>query len=112
MPTYRKEIQFVTGTKSSSGDNTALIAAPGAGYRIIIASIVLQNESANATTLILKSGTTAFWRVLAQAQGDGLALQFDSSLEWRLGANEALVLNLSGANSCGYSVAYYVEAVS
>ena len=111
MATYAKDILFVTGTKASSGDNTALIAAPGASRRIVITSIELQNESTTGTTLILKSGSTAFWRVLAQNQGDGFAFNFMPGLEWRLGVNEALVLNLSGANSCGYSVAYYTEAV-
>ena len=62
-----------TGTKSAAGDNT-LIAAPGAGKQIVISALILQNESATATTLIVKAGATAVMRCLAQNQGDGLAL--------------------------------------
>lgn len=109
MATYAKELLFVTGTKSSSGDNSLIAAV--ANKRHIITSITVQNESTTGTTMILKSGSTAFWRVLAQNQGDGLAFNFQPGLTWTLGVNEALVLNLSGANSCGYSVAYYTEAV-
>jgi hypothetical protein len=96
-------------TTATSGDNT-LAAAPGAGLQIVITSIVLQNESATATTMIVKAGATAVLRALGQNQGDGIALVFPPGQALALGANTALVLNLSGANSCGYSIAYYVDA--
>jgi hypothetical protein len=39
-------------------------------------------------------------------------MAFSTGREWRLGNNEALILNLDGANQCGYSVQYYTEGVS
>ena len=101
---------IVSGTKTVSGDN-ALIAAPGAGVRIVVSAVTIQNESATPTTMVLKSGSTAKFRWLEQAQGDGLVLNFAPGREWRLGTNEALNLNLSGANSCGYNVVYWTETV-
>jgi len=98
-----------TGTRSAAGDNT-LIAAPGAGKQIVISALILQNESATATTMIVKAGATAVLRCLNQNQGDGLALHFAPERELQLGANAALILNLSGANACGYSVIYHVDA--
>ena len=98
-----------TGAAAGSGDNT-LIAAPGAGKQIVVSSLILQNESATATTMIVKAGSTAILRVLGQNQGDGAALVFPPERCLLIGANAALVLNLSGANSCGYSVVYYVDA--
>jgi hypothetical protein len=98
-----------TGTAAASGDNT-LVAAPGAGKRIVISALIVQNESATATTAILKDGSTAILRCLGQNQGDGLALHFAPERELRLSADAALVLNLSGANSHGYSVIYHVDA--
>ena len=98
----------VTGTAATSGDNE-LIAAPGAGVRIVVTAFVIQNESATATTMILRDGTTAKWRCLGQNQGDGLAVVLPPGRAWKLTANAALNLNLSGANSCGYSVQYYTE---
>jgi hypothetical protein len=100
----------LTGQETDSGDTT-LVAAPGAGLQIVITSLVLQNESATATTIILKAGATALLRILGQNQGDGLALTFPPGQGLALGSNAALVINLSGANACGYSIMYYVDAV-
>jgi hypothetical protein len=36
---------------------------------------------------------------------------FDAMQPWRLNAATALTLNLSGANSCGYSIQYSIEPV-
>jgi hypothetical protein len=104
------ELTKLCGATATSGDNT-LVVAPGAGLQIIVSSLVLQNESSTATTLIVKAGATAVLRILCQSQGDGLALVFPPGSELRLGSNAALVLNLSGANACGYSIMYYVDAV-
>lgn len=99
----------VTGTAASSGDNS-LVAAPGATFRIVVKDIIVQNESVTATTVKLRSATTDKWRgVLDQYRT--LALSFPAGDEWRLGANEALQVNLSGANSHGYSVRYFIETV-
>lgn len=105
-----KALQFATGTAASSGDNT-LIAAPGGGTQLRIIALQIQNESAVATTMILKFGATAKWRTLAQLQGDGVSIPLPAGRGWPVGGGNALVLNLSGANSCGYSVCYSVEAV-
>lgn len=105
-----KTLAFATGTAASSGDNT-IIAAPGSGQQIKIVALQLQNESAVATTMILKFGSTAKWRTLAQLQGDGMSFPVPAGRAWPVGNDAALVLNLSGANSCGYSVCYYTEAV-
>ncbi len=99
----------ITGTKAASGDNE-LIAAPGVGQHIEVRWFIIQNESATATTMILKDGATATIRYLAQNQGDGLTHRFPSGAPWALTANAALNLNLSGANQCGYTVEYEVVA--
>jgi len=101
-------LSWATGTKAASGDNE-LIAAPAAGVRIVVTAILLQNESATATTMILKDGATAKIRCFGQNQGDGLLLKFSPGREWKLTAATALNLNLSGANTCGYSIQYYTE---
>lgn len=106
----RTALTTISGTKSSSGDNQ-LVAAPGATTYIYVVSFTIQNESSVATTMTLRSGTTSNgWRWLGHSQGDGLSKDFPIARPWRLNANEALNLNLSGANSCGYSVMYYVGA--
>ena len=98
----------VTGTKAASGDNS-LIAAPGAGLCIVVEGFALQNESATATTLILKEDVGAeavsLFRYYAHTQGAGVTWNYPKKLT----ANKALNLNLSGANSCGYTVWYHIE---
>lgn len=99
----------VSGTKASSGDNE-LVAAPGAGIRIVVKAWHVQNESSAATTFILKDGSSSEYRYLAQNQGDGHGRVYEQDFEWRLAANSALNLNLSGANSHGYWLEYWTEA--
>lgn len=99
------------GTAASNGDNT-LIAAPGSGFRLVIKDLVVQNESSTDTTVILKDGSASCWRALLLAvTADALPLSFAPGEEWRLSEDAALVLNLSGANSHGYSVRYFTEHV-
>lgn len=106
-----RTLTHVCGTAAGAGDNQ-LVAAPGSGKRLVVSAFVIQNESSIATTLILRDGTDDRWRVEAQSLGDGLTMFFPVGREWRLADNAALQLNLSGANSCGYSVAYWIEEVT
>ena len=104
--TYYQSLIHVTGTAATSGDNT-LIAAPGVGRQIVISGLVIQNESSTSTTAILKFGSTAKMRTLLVSQGDGIVRDLEPA--WEVGANTALVLNLSGANSHGYSISYWID---
>ena len=104
----RGTLQYVTGTINVQGNNQ-IIAAPGAGLSIYITHLVLQNESAVSTTIILRD-TDNRLRCLAAAQGSGIALVFPDRGEIKLVANTALNLNLSGNNVCGYSIGYYTGA--
>jgi hypothetical protein len=92
-----------SGTKAAAGNNT-LLPAPGAGKRIVVHTIWLENESANVTTIQLIDQVARFRMVLDQYK---LCVYDD----WRLNENTALTLNLSGANSIGYSIQYSIENV-
>lgn len=118
LGTYIGDIQHVpktlttwNGTRAIAGDNQ-LVAAPGVGYRLVVTAFVIQNESAIALIMRLRSGVTANgWRCLGQSQGDGLAMTFGPGSEWRLHPNDPLNLELSNANTCALSISYYTEAV-
>lgn len=109
-PTPRT-LLYVAGTAASSGDNT-LIAAPGAGVRIVPVTVQLQLEASTATVGLLKDGASGSvllrWRGVND--GDGVIHTWPMDARPKLTANTALVLNLSGANQCGYTVYYYTEA--
>lgn len=99
----------VTGTFSTAGVNT-LIAAPGAGVRIVVNAIMVQNESAVATTIHVGQGGAATIRALLQTQGSSLSASYEIGREWKLPANTSLTVTLSAGNSHGYSIRYYTEA--
>jgi hypothetical protein len=105
-----KSVSTTSGVKSSSGDNT-LIPAPGAGKRIVITFLMIQNKSSSAVTMKLEwSGGDQIREMLAQNQGDGLANE--PAPDARLMAtNQSLILNLSAAEDCTYSIDYYIEDV-
>jgi hypothetical protein len=103
-------LTHISGTKAGNGDNE-IVAAPGVNQRLVISFLMSQLEVDTATTMTWKAGSSAAYRYLATFQGGSFTKDFASDREWRLPANTALNLNLSGANSCGYSVEYRTEAV-
>lgn len=106
--------QYATGTIAASGDQT-IIGAPAAGTQICITQLRIQNESSTATTVIIKLGATngqQIGRVLCQNQGDGIDNIYPVEDAIRVGTGLAFVLNLSGNNSIGYSIKYFLEATT
>jgi len=103
-------ITRITGTKAGAADNE-LVATPGAGQRIVVAFWSVQLEATVATVILMKSGATNVYRFRAGNQGDMFGLDYFPGREWNLAANEALNMNLDAANSVGYNVGYWTEAV-
>ena len=103
------DLIYLTGTTAAAGVTT-LVAAPGAGVRIVVSAFMVQNESAVATTVQVGRGGSAAFRALLQTQGAALSGSFLAGREWKLPANTALTVTLSAANSHGYSVVYYTES--
>lgn len=97
---------FAVNTCAVSGANT-LIAAPAAGVRICIVGGQFQNESTVSTTLVLKHGTTSIYRIHMNAEAVGSLPP--APLFWRLPAATALIAELSGANTVGYAIWYFLE---
>lgn len=108
----RKSLSHSVGTVSSSGDNT-LVAAPGEGKRFVITAILLQSNSDDdtAVTLTLKSASDDLKKVLCTEAGVGLSETYDPAHVLECGENEAIVLNLSAAESVIHSIDYYEESV-
>lgn len=109
-PAAKKTTSFFSGLKSSNGNNS-VIAAPGSGISLVLVSVLLQNTTANATTMLLQddTGGTEIIGCLGQNQGDGLTMTWPADARPKLTANKPLNLNLSGANACRISVVYYTE---
>lgn len=103
-------LTVVVGSVASLGDNT-LIAAPGADTILSLAELTIQLEGSGATVVQVKSGSTVIRRWYLVNAGSGVTWVFDQGREMRLAENEALVLHLSAANTVGYTVRYFEEAV-
>lgn len=109
--TVALQVFTVTGTKNASGDNTLITGA--SGRRIVLVDITLQNESATATTMVLYDAASQVGspleRFLGQTQGSFVSKVYPVDYRPKCMPGQNLVLNLSGANSCGYTIHYYYE---
>ena len=106
---YGTSVAVASGLKSALGNNT-LIAAPAAGYRIVVYTAIIQNESSTLTTVALKD-IVERWRAILPSQGDKMVLAFELAVPWLLNEATALTLWLSAANSTNYNVQYSIEPV-
>lgn len=105
----RTPMRYAQGTASTSGNNTVIAAPSGAGERIAIVGLHIQNASASETTVILKFGSDSILPLVLPAKGDGEVRDFQHP--WTAPAETAVILNLSGANDTLYSFAYWVEEI-
>lgn len=104
-----------SGIKSTSGDGSAIIAAPGSGNEIIISHLHLQLSATPASTqvAILKGGTgdANGFGVVCDAITDGFSGTFPPGNELRMGNNQAVFLNLANTTSVRYFIQYRIGAV-
>ena len=111
-------LSVYSATVSAANDNS-LIAAPGAGKRIVPVFIALQNATTTADVYILYSGVSAtgtkLLTIRAQNQGDGVTLStvFQPDPLGRAhmlacGENLALVLNKAAAVGCNVTIWYFI----
>lgn len=98
------------GTGASSGDNTAIALV--SAKKIVLVSVMLQGLTTTATTIKLTDGAsgTVICQVLAQNQGDGMLIVYPPDARPKLTTATAAIVNLSGANSCGWNITYYTES--
>ena len=104
-----KTLVSVSSTCATAGDNE-LIAAPGVGNRIVLTFLQVQNESSTKTTAVVKGAASGFARAVLGGDAS-FARDYQVGREKKLAENAALNLNLSGANSHGYSVDYHIESI-
>ncbi len=111
-------LHTATGTINTSGDNLIVdISAVSdyvAGKSIAIVGLRLQNESGNATIITLANDAggsatrTDLSRVYTDTLGSGIDRHYTLSRELKLPADTDLLLNLSAAETVGYSIEYYL----
>lgn len=102
-------VSWTVGTDDfdSSGDNT-IISAPGEGRRLRVKYLVVQNVSTTDTTALIKWGSSTEHDFLLAGKL-GVTIVGDLGNEWRLPANTALIVNLSGGNAHKANFQYTIE---
>jgi hypothetical protein len=109
VPVPNNNIKYAFVNASSSGNNQ-LVAAPGAGLKIRVLSLVAVCGVA-ATSMKLQSATTDISALFAFAANGGMVLNENASGWFSTAAGEALNVNLSGANPVGVSITYISTTV-
>lgn len=95
---------------STSGDNV-LIPAPGLGRRIVLVYALIQNKTANSTDIKLFQNASAndFFNWTLPTTGNGVEWIAVLGREARMGENNSVGINLSGANAHNVNLYYFVE---
>ena len=102
----------IIGTRNTSGDGSAVIAAPGAGLRIVITYWRVQLEADGAQTVLLKSGSTTIGRFFGDTAAQGIMEDlWTSDQRINCGTNEAMYINLSAALQVNYTIKYYIGGI-
>ena len=96
-------VSFVDGV--SAGTST-LVAAQGAGKKIVVDSITV-SWSANAQTLVIKDNTTAITPTFTLIAAGGIFTIYDPFL--RSSPNTALQYTTTGAGTVSIMVRWHVE---
>lgn len=109
---YANPENFVSGTTSAITDttSTSLIAAPAAGLRNYITSILVTNSHATVSTFVTirdGSGGTVLWQGYALAAGGGFAVHFPTPLRQPTTATALHVKNeTTGSNTIANAAGY------
>lgn len=111
----RKVVQAylnISATRSTSGDGTAVVAAPGATNRNALKELtVFLVDTTTTVTVVLKLGDVTYPGILLNSTRDSLTLGYPADEEFRCSANGAVYVNLDGAVSVGCIGRYFVEAI-
>jgi hypothetical protein len=104
IPVPNSNIKYAFVNAASSGNNT-LVAAPGVGIKIRVISLFAVCGVA-ATSMKLQSASTDITALLAFSANGGMVLNDNPNGWFQTAANEALNVNLNGANAVGVNITY------
>lgn len=85
---------------------TDLVAAPGAGYHLVVYGLYGSNSGSSLSTLDIKDGTTAHFTFAMGANGGGFAAPLPAA--WHLTSNTALKVQQSASVNTYVTATYDV----
>lgn len=105
-------IKMISGTRNTSGDGTAILAALAAGQRRVIVGWQFQSEDDAINTALLKSGATTKlrWTTTAAPISTGPNFIPPEYGGVTMGNAEATYINLSANKAMSYTLWYYDES--
>ena len=101
--------QTVQATRSTSGDGTAVIDAPGVGYYVHIydGAMIQASPGDDDCVVTLKSGSDAIFKAALSGGGYGVV----GLPEMVCGENEAVSVNLSDTADVDVTISYAVRSI-
>lgn len=107
----RPHYQTPKGGKIEAATDTPIIAAPGAGLRLVVQYLKLRCPSSNSgvNEVDIVWGNTEVDSI-ELAAGEGISYYFESGNEWILSENVPLVLTTSSAEKLEWSARWLVES--
>jgi len=96
----------------TSGANTTIVAAPGAGFAIHVSTIQLAQVDVSTSTVIFKEGSGGTTRLSFTLKDVAIYPPFTMEPPWRLAENVSLVAQRTAGNKdIQINYHFYVEAV-
>jgi hypothetical protein len=102
---------YVSYSPQSFEGDLEIIAAPGAGLRIVVDEIFFQNEMGVPCNIVVKSGGSTYRRVRLVGDGDWMQWVFPTGKELRLPENSNLAINKAGLTQLGIILRTRLESV-
>jgi hypothetical protein len=102
------------GTTISTNGANIVIDAPGSTSELCITAIRVQSESPVSTNVLIEKGASDANPIRIRTTGDGTGLSetFGPSNFIACGANNALIIELDGANAHQVSIGYFLRSTT
>lgn len=106
----QRRIFPLRGTRNTTGDGTAIMAALGVGKDIGIAGyrLQLEEDAATAQRVLLKGGSTILDDLFVKKAVEGILLWVPASYVLSAGENQPLYLNLAEAKPVNWTLWWYL----
>lgn len=110
-PGRKPKVLTATGTQATGGLLSALVAAPGAGKRIVVLGACVSTAGAVGTGVSLKDGSTVLWQAYVTSSAPVPDNPANGQPLCVVSANTALDFRNDAAGTSAINIRYIIEAV-
>ena len=107
----KPKVLTATGTQTTAGLLSGLVAAPGAGKRIVVIGVCVSTAGAVGTGVSLKDGSTVLWQAFVTSSAPVVDNPPNGQPVCVVTANTALDFRNDAAGTSAINIRYIIEAV-